>query len=131
MIIYNACVVCVVFLLGPCACYFYDIALVKWVERAKEGDFLVNEICAGLTLILDIGVGMLIKGVAKKFSVWRILTISLARYLIDGATYTIVRVVFLAEGAVHAGYVFLVVEDALIVVDCGGYFSAVCVVCFV
>ena len=105
MIIYNACIVCVVFLLGPCAGYFYDIALVKWVERAKEGNFLVNEICAGLTLILDIGgVGMLIKGVTINFFEWRIFTILLAGYLIDGAALTIILsftvVVFLAEGAV-------------------------------
>ena len=104
MIIYNACVVGGVFILGPCAGYFYDIALVKWVEKAKEGDFLVNEICAGLTLILDIGVGMLIKGVTIKFFVWRIFTILLAGYLVDGAALAIILsftvVVFLTEGTV-------------------------------
>ena len=99
---YNACIVCVVFILSPCADYFYDIAHPKWVERAKEGDFLVNEICAGLALILDVGMGMLIKGVMIKFFIWRIFTILLTGYLVDGTALAIVtaRVVFLAEGTV-------------------------------
>lgn len=101
---YNACVVCVVFLLGPCAGYFYDIAHPKWVERAKEGDFLVNEICAGLALILDVSMRMLIKSVTRKFYVWCILTILLAGYLVDGTALALILsftdVVFLAEGAV-------------------------------